>query len=118
RLPSSLGLFLAKGEPEAPWVIQYAPAIYSIWGLADAYDYYEKYTHTDPVTMVRGGSSSCDYLKENGLKKTIFLVTEVPYFQSPVVTNDTIIPNVTRRDVLLQGFDKNDKSNAILMNLL
>ncbi|CAF0926411.1 unnamed protein product [Rotaria sordida] len=118
RLPSSLGLFLAKGEPEAPWVIQYAPAIYSIWGLTDAYDYYEKYTHTDPVTMVRGGSSSCDYLKENGLKKTIFLVTEVPYFQSPVVTNDTIIPNVTRRDVLLQGFDKNDKSNAILMNLL
>ncbi|CAF4435403.1 unnamed protein product, partial [Adineta steineri] len=34
------------------------------------------------------------------------------------VTNDTIIPNVTRRDVLLQGLDKDDESNTILMYLL
>ncbi|CAF3772591.1 unnamed protein product [Rotaria sp. Silwood1] len=118
RLPSSLGLFLAKGEPEVPWMNQYATAIYNIPSLTDQYDYYEKHTDIDPVTTIRGGSSSCDYLKDIGLNKTIFLVTEVPYFQSPVVTNDTIIPNVTRRDVLLQGLDKDDKSNAILMNLL
>jgi hypothetical protein len=34
------------------------------------------------------------------------------------VANDTIIPNVTRREVLLQGLDKDDVSNAILMDLL
>ena len=117
-LPSSLGLFLAKGEAEAPWLIKYAPAIFSPLSLPGAYDYYEKYTHTDPVTMMSGGGTSFDYLKEIGLNQTIFLMAELPYFQSPTVTNDTIIPNVTRRDVLLQGLDKDDESNAILMNLL
>ena len=118
RLPSSLGLFLAKGEPEVPWIIEYAPGIYKIIGLPDEYDYYEKHTDTDPATMVHGGGSSCDYLKEIGLNKTIYLVTEIPYFQSPVITDDTIIPNGTRRDILLQGLDKEDKNDAILMNLL
>jgi hypothetical protein len=117
-LPSSLGLFLAKGEAEAPWVTQYAPAIFSPLSLVKAYDYYEKYTHIDPVTMMSGGGTSFDYLTEIGLNKTIFLMAELPYFQSPTVSNDTVIPNVTRRDVLLQGLDKDDQSNAILMNLL
>ncbi|CAF4219910.1 unnamed protein product, partial [Adineta steineri] len=118
RFPSSLGLFLAKGEPEDPWITEYAPGIYRTIGLSEAYDYYEKHTHTDPETLMCGGSSSSEYLKEIGLHKTIFLVTEVPYFQSSVVTDNTIIPNVTRRDVLLQGLDTEDQSNAILMNLL
>jgi hypothetical protein len=118
RLPSSLGLFLAKGEAEAPWVTQYAPAIFSPLSLINAYDYYEQHTHTNPVTMMSGGGTSFDYLNEIGLNKTKFLMAELPYFQSPTVTNDTIIPNVTRRDVLLQGLDKDDQSNAILMKLL
>ncbi|CAF1192483.1 unnamed protein product [Rotaria sordida] len=118
RLPSSLGLFLAKGEAEAPWVIRYESAIFSPLSLPSAYDYYEKYTHSDPVTMMSGGGTSFDYLEEIGLNKTIFLMAELPYFQSPMVKNDTIIPNVTRRDVLLQGLDKDNESNAILMDLL
>ncbi|CAF1399335.1 unnamed protein product [Adineta steineri] len=118
QLPSILGLYLAKGEAEAPWVTQYAPAIFSPLSLVGAYDYYEKYTTTDPVTMMYGGGTSYDYLNEINLNKTIFLMAELPYFQSPSVTNDTIIPNVTRRDVLLQGLDKDDESNTILMYLL
>ncbi|CAF1386027.1 unnamed protein product [Adineta steineri] len=118
QLPSTLGLYLAKGEAEAPWVTQYAPAIFSPLSLVGAYDYYEKYTTTDPVTMMYGGGTSYDYLNEINLNKTIFLMAELPYFQSPSVTNDTIIPNVTRRDVLLQGLDKDDESNTILMHLL
>ncbi|CAF5076344.1 unnamed protein product, partial [Rotaria sp. Silwood1] len=118
RLPSSLGLFLAKGEAEAPWITRYASAIFSPLNLPSAYDYYEKYTHSNPVTMMSGGGTSFDYLEEIGLNKTIFLMAELPYFQSPMVTNDTIIPNITRRDVLLQGLDKDNESNAILMYLL
>ncbi|CAF3456628.1 unnamed protein product [Rotaria sp. Silwood1] len=118
RLPSSLGLFLAKGEAEAPWIIRYASAIFSPLSLPSAYDYYEKYTHSNPVTMMSGGGTSFDYLEEIGLNKTIFLMAELPYFQSPMVTNDTIIPNITRRDVLLQGLDKDNESNAFLMYLL
>ncbi|CAF3971766.1 unnamed protein product [Rotaria sp. Silwood1] len=118
RLPSSLGLFLAKGEAEAPWIIRYASAIFSPLNLPSAYDYYEKYTHSNPVTMMSGGGTSFDYLEEIGLNKTIFLMAELPYFQSPMVTNDTIIPNITRRDVLLQGLDKDNESNAFLMYLL
>ena len=118
QLPSSLGLFLAKGEAEAPWVSQFAPAIFSPLSLRNAYDYYEKYTHIDPVTMMSGGGTSFDYLETIGLNKTIFLMAELPYFQSPTVSNDTIIPNRTRRDVLLQGLDKDDESNSILMDLI
>ncbi|CAF1178433.1 unnamed protein product [Adineta ricciae] len=118
QLPSVLGLFLAKGEAEAPWVTEYAPAIFSPLSLPRLYDYYEKYTHSDPKTMMSGGGTSFDYLNELGLNKTIFLMAELPYFQSASITNDTIIPNVTRRDVLLQGLDKDNQSNIILMHLL
>ncbi|CAF1028399.1 unnamed protein product [Rotaria sordida] len=110
QLPSTLGLFLAKGEAESPWVTQFAPAIFSPLSLRNAYDYYEKYTHIDPVSMMSGGGTSFDYLEEIGLNNTIFLMAELPYFQSPVVANDTIIPNRTERDVLLQGLDKDDES--------
>lgn len=39
RLPSSLGLFLAKSEPEAPWLIQSAQGIFSPLSLRSTYDY-------------------------------------------------------------------------------
>ncbi|CAF1258044.1 unnamed protein product [Didymodactylos carnosus] len=117
-LPDSLGILLSKGEAEAPWLTQFAPAIFTPLSLRDAYDYYEKYTQIDPVTMMSGGGTSYDYLREIDLNSTIFLMAEVPYFESPAVANDTIIPNLTRRDVLLQGLDKDDESNAILMDLL
>ncbi|CAF1643286.1 unnamed protein product [Adineta ricciae] len=118
QLPSALSLFLAKGEAEAPWVTEYAPAIFSPLSLPRLYDYYETYTHIDPKTMMSGGGTSFDYLNGLGLNKTIFLMAELPYFQSASITNDTIIPNVTRRDVLLQGLDKDNQSNIVLMHLL
>jgi hypothetical protein len=118
HLPCSLGLFLANGEPEVRWRIKYAPGIYKTFDLFDQYDYFDKHIDSDPVTMICGGSSSCTYLKDIDLSETIFLVTEVPYFQSPLITDDTIITNITRRDILIQERDKDDQSNLILMNLL
>lgn len=118
RLPASLGLFLAKGEPEAPWLVQFAPAIFSPLSLRSAYDYYEKYTHTDPVSMMSGGGTTFDYLEYIHLNETIFFMAELPYFQSPAITNDTLIPNVTQRDDLLLGLDKDNQSTIIVANLL
>jgi hypothetical protein len=117
RLPSSLGLFLAKGEPETQWIIQFAPGIYRPISLRTAYDYYEKYTG-DPLARMSGGGTTFDYLEDIGLNNSIYFMAELPHFQSPIVANDTIIPNVTRRDILLQGLDKDDESNTFLMNLL
>ena len=117
-LPSSLGLFLSKGEPECLWATQLAPAIFGPLSRRATYDYYEKYTDIDPLTLISGGGSTFDYLEDNGLNNTIFLIAEVPYFQSSSVANDTIIPNLTRREVLLQGLDKDNESNVILMDLL
>ena len=68
--------------------------------------------------MMSGGGTSFDYLEDIGLNQTIFLMAELPYFQSPAIANDTLLPNRTRRDVLLQGLDKDDESNAVLMSLL
>ncbi|CAF0843407.1 unnamed protein product [Rotaria sordida] len=118
RLPSLLDLFLATGEPETPWIIQFAPGIFRPVSLRTAYDYYEKYTTSDPVTIMSGGGTTFDYLEDIGLNNSIFLMAELPHFQSSAAANDTIIPNMTRRDVLLLGLDKDDESSAILVNLL
>ncbi|CAF1420671.1 unnamed protein product, partial [Adineta steineri] len=82
QLPSTLGLYLAKGEAEAPWVTQYAPAIFSPLSLVGAYDYYEKYTTTDPVTMMYGGGT------------TVWIIIPILYYTNawesqkmPIVSN-------------------------------
>lgn len=117
-LPTSLGLFVTKGEPESPWDVQYAPGIFKPISLRSAYDYYEKYTHIDPVTMMSGGGTTFDYLADSGLNKTIFLMAELPYFLSFALMNDTIIPNATRREFLLLGLDKDNASTIVVANLL
>ncbi|CAF3494737.1 unnamed protein product [Rotaria sp. Silwood1] len=118
RLPSLLGLFLATGEPETPWIIQFAPGIFRPISLRTAYDYYEKYTSSDPASIMSGGGTTFDYLEDIGLNNSIFFMAELPHFQSPAAANDTIIPNMTRRDILLLGLDKDDESSVILVNLL
>ncbi len=41
RLPGSLGLPLAVGEPESPYLTEYGPAIFGMGGTSEAYEYLE-----------------------------------------------------------------------------
>lgn len=76
RLSSSLGFSLAKGEPEAPWLIQYARRV-------------SCYTHIDPITMMSARDTTFDFLRNSALNKTIFLMEELLSFLSPTIPNDT-----------------------------
>lgn len=84
RLPAEFGLPLDTGEPEAPYLEVYAPAIFGTGSIADAYDYLEG-LGLDPTTTV-GGSSSSEYASRYG---TLSLVAELPYWKHPDADDPT-----------------------------
>lgn len=102
RIPEALGLVLAQGEAEIPWAVEFSPAIFKNTSVAEAYDYYERFTDLDPVTQIGSGGSSGDFLATLGEPQALTLITELPYFQAPAVADNTLTRE-TRRDVLLSG---------------
>lgn len=119
EIPRSRGLFMSLGEPEMPWAVELHPAVYKSPHITDAYDYYEKYgpPGTDPASFIQGGAGSFDYLRRLGLTDTFTLVTELPYFQSPVI-QDTRPSGLTRREVVLAGADKTQEMATALNGIL
>jgi hypothetical protein len=85
-VPASLGLPLDTGEPESPFLEQYAPAIFGTGRLSDAYDYLEN-LGVDPAAM-NSGSSSSEYALKYG---TLSLVAELPYWKHADADNTTPI---------------------------
>jgi hypothetical protein len=70
------GVSLSLGEPEAPYVKEFSPAIFQTLSTAQYYDYTEQYTGKKPAIHL--GTSSAEY----ALTKSdcVTLVTELPYF--------------------------------------
>jgi len=83
-IPASLGLPLDTGEPEAPYVERFAPAIFHMIRTTDAYDFMER-LGLDPETR-ESGDSSAAYADKYG---TLTLVTEVPYWAHPDINDQT-----------------------------
>ncbi|RXZ70440.1 M14 family zinc carboxypeptidase [Agromyces albus] len=77
-IPAGLGLPLDTGEPEAPHLESFAPAIFGMGTIGETYDYYEA-LGVDPVSVV-GGSSSSEYASRYG---TLSLIAELPYWTHP-----------------------------------
>ncbi|HVX46522.1 MAG TPA: M14 family zinc carboxypeptidase [Mycobacteriales bacterium] len=77
-IPESLGLALDTGEPEMPYLENYAPAIFRMSRTRDQYDFVES-LGLDPVAGTTGDSSTA-YAEKYG---TFGLVTEVPYWSHP-----------------------------------
>ena len=84
EIPVHLGLPLDTGEPEAPHLTRFAPAIYRMSTTAETYDYYEA-RGIDAAAIVRGSSSS-EYADRYG---TLSLVAELPYWTHPDAADDT-----------------------------
>ena len=80
---------LHLGEPEAPFIPCFSKAIYKMLGMAEEYDFIEKYGEGDPVEMMFAGDSSDSYAKKHG---TFCLVAELPYFYSPKIEDTTELP--------------------------
>lgn len=104
EVPERRGLPLSLGEAEMPWAETLAPAVYRMPSIRDAYDYHETYGDGAPAEKIQGGGSSFDYLRAMNIADgdPVCLITELPYFQSPQIADETRTDR-TRRDALLAG---------------
>lgn len=115
RIPTERGLTLSLGEPEMPWAVEFAPAVYKMISIRDAYDYFDTYGTGSPAALIHGGASSYDHLSSRGAP--VMLITELPYFQSPQVS-DTTPTERTRREIILAGIGQTREMMAALRVLL
>ncbi len=93
---------LHLGEPEAPFIPQFAKAIYKMLGMADEYDFAEKYGEGDPAEQMFAGDSSDSYASKYG---TFCLVAELPYFYSPKIKDETEL-DYPRLDAVVKGIEQ------------
>ena len=89
------------GEPEMPYLRQLAPGIFRAFGLAEDYEFYEAYG-ADPAVVLDFGTSSDDYAE--AMWDCFTLVSEVPYFTSPRIA-DQSPAGLTRREAKLRGLE-------------
>lgn len=103
-LVRSQSLPLHRGEPEVPYLVTLAPAVYELFGISDTYDYLERTLGTDPAPIIEAGTSGDDWIRR--IRPDAFsLVCELPYYSSPAI-DDTSPSSVTRRDAVLAGTDR------------
>ncbi|MHB8928341.1 MAG: M14 family zinc carboxypeptidase [Bacillota bacterium] len=94
---------LALGEPEMPYAVKLADAVYVMPSSKDSYEFLAAHTRRDPATMITGGTSSDDYARS--VADTFTLVCEMPYFYDPRI-DDLRPSDVSRRTVVLEGLDR------------
>lgn len=112
ELPSWFELQLELGEPEMPYAVEYAPAIYKLPTVQDAYDFLEKQSDADPATMIQQGSSSFGYAEKYGTKS---LIVEMPYWDDPRVS-DLSASHQTRREAISEGVERSFATSEWLQN--
>jgi hypothetical protein len=106
-LPKWEDLPLRLGEPEVPYAVQFAPAIFKFMSVAESYDYMEA-NGADMSNYSHGGSST-EYAAPFG---TLTLVTEMAYFDDPRV-NDQTVSDINRRQAILGGLDLSDEGYQV-----
>lgn len=107
-LPQWEALPLRLGEPEVPYAIQFAPAIFKMLGAAENYDYME--ANGADMSAYSHGGSSAEYAAPYG---TLTLVTEMAYYDDPRV-NDQTVSDTTRRQAILAGLDLSDEGYQVI----
>jgi hypothetical protein len=102
KLVESQELPMHLGEPEMPYVTEYASAIYKVPMVAEGYDFIEEHTGGDPAEIISGGTASFDYIRQ--FSDPFCLICEMPYFYDPAI-HDTAPSDLTRREAILQGLE-------------
>ena len=108
ELPSWEDLPLQLGEPEVPYAKTFAPAIFSMISIKEAYDYIE--ANGGDVSVMNSGDSSDAYAKKYG---SFSIVTEAAYYDDPRVM-DTTPTERLRRDAILEGLDLGEEGSNTL----
>ena len=108
ELPSWEGLPLQLGEPEVPYAVQFAPAIFKMTTTAENYDYLE--ANGADVSNSSHGGSSVEYADPYG---TLTLVIEMAYYDDDRV-NDQTVTGTNRRAAILSSLDTKDASYDLM----
>jgi len=106
---------LNLGEPEAPFCIQWAPAVYANLGIQEEYDYLEKYGVKDVAKYMICGTCSAEYAKD--LCDAFTLLTELPYFYDKRI-DDMSDAKILRKDAVLASLDWDEKASKFIMDTL
>lgn len=106
---------LDLGEPEAPYAKLFGTAIYQDLDIKDEYDYFEKYSSSDPSKIIKTGTSSSSYANEIG--NTFTLVSEVPYFYDPRI-DDVSESDMLRKEAIMKTFDYEEDLVRIIRKIL
>lgn len=108
---------LNLGEPEAPYCIAFAPAIYQSLGIEQEYDYIEKFSPegTDVGAHFKVGNNSESYARTRHGSFT--LLTELPYFYDKRIM-DKSDGTMTRREAVLKSLDTNQESNRYILDTM
>ena len=100
RLVAAQGLPLHRGEPEVPYLHTFAPAVYRLFGIDEAYDYFAATLDGDPAAVIEAGTSSDDWLRH--VCEAFSLVCELPYYTASAL-EDLRPAGCSRRDAVLAG---------------
>jgi hypothetical protein len=103
RVVEGQGLPLHLGEPEMPYAVTYAKAVYAFPPIATMYDFLKEQTGKDPAEILKGGTSSIDYARR--FCDPFGLVCELPYFHNALI-HDTSPSDMVRREAILHGTDQ------------
>lgn len=106
---------LNLGEPEAPYCVEWAPAVYQSLGIRQDYDYMEQYGNVDMKEAIKCGTCSADYGKD--VCGAFTLLTELPYFYDKRI-KDMSPSDILRKDAVLEKLEWNEKSNRFIRETL
>jgi len=106
---------LNLGEPEAPYVEAYAPAVYKNLGIQQNYDYLEKYGIEHPEKVINAGTCSADYAMK--LADSFTMLTELPYFYEERIT-DLSEADITRKEAVLKSIEFDEEANEFVTETL
>ncbi len=109
------GIPLNLGEPEAPYCIEYSPAIYEGLGIKQNYDYLEKYGVENPEEILKVGTSSADYAEQ--VAGSFTLLTELPYFYDERIT-DLSESDISRKDAVLKSIEFGEEADNFINSTL
>jgi len=106
---TDLDIPAALGEPEMPYAVKFADAVYKMPTTVDTYEFYAANSDKDPAEII-GKSGTCSYDYGRLFNEKVFeLVCEVPYYYNPKI-EDLSLTEFVRRDLVLANLE-NMKSN-------
>lgn len=108
---------LNLGEPEAPYCVAFAPAIYKSLGIEQEYDYMEQYAPegTEIGAAFKVGNCSESYARTRYGSFT--LLTELPYFFDKRIM-DLSEGTMSRKDAVLKNLEASEESNRYLIDTM